>query len=111
MEFISPFLNKNLEPRMRTSDHIQEKGSVLLGLIGAVSAKRNELTKYISVVQEIATILAENKKCVILKENGRQLAKLGYGADSLGMRLINLKHVEINDLSALMRLIKEAKIG
>lgn len=111
IDFLSPIIKKNLEPRMSTVDHIQEKGSILLGLVGAFSAKKAEISKYLSIAQELATVLAENKKCVILREKGKQLAKLGYGADSLGMRLINLEHVEVNDLSALLKLLERAKFG
>ncbi len=111
IELISPFIKKNLESRKHTRDHIQERGSILLGFIGAFGAKRAELSRYMTLAQEIATVLAENKKCLILKEKGKQLAKLGYGADSLGMRLINLEHVEVNDLSALLGLLGKLKSG
>ena len=111
VELISPFIKKNLELRMRAMDHIEGRGSILLGFLGAFRAKRNELSGYLDVFQEIATVLAENKKSLILSERGRQLAKLGRGADSLGLRLLNLKHIEVNDLSALMRLLGEAKLG
>jgi hypothetical protein len=111
MDMISPFIKKNLELRAHTMDHVRDRGSILLGILGAFRAKRTELTKYLSIIQEVASVLAENKKCVILAENGRQLAKLGYGADSMGMRLLNLKHIEVNDLSALLRLLERAKFG
>lgn len=105
IDFISPFVKENLQKRMSTMDHIQERGSILLGVLGSLSAKRRDLSKYLSLVQEIATILAENKKCVILREKGKQLLKLGYGADSLRMRMLNLNYVEVNDLSALMKIM------
>lgn len=111
VEFISPFIKKNLRLRMHTAEHIQNRGSILLGFVGAFRAKRTELSNYLSQVQEIADILAENKKCVILKEKGRLLAKLGHGADSLGMRLLSLEHIEVNDLSALLRLLENVKLG
>jgi hypothetical protein len=60
--------------------------------------------------QELATTLNKHKKCLILQEKGKQLVKLGYGVDSLGMRMLNLRHIEVNDLSALMRIVEEAKI-
>ena len=111
IDFISPFIKKNLQLRMHAMDHIESRGSILLGFLGAFKAKRTEMSGYLSILQEVATILADNKKCLILAEQGRQLAKLGHGADSLGMRLLNLKHIEVNDLSALMRLLGEAKLG
>ena len=111
IELISPFIKKNLELRMHTLDHIESRGSILLGILGAYRAKRTELSNYLGIFQEIATILAENKKCLILAENGKQLAKLGHGADSMGMRLLSLRYLEVNDLSALLRLLERAKLG
>ncbi len=111
MDLISPFLRKNLELRPHTKDHVRDRGSILLGVLGAFRGKRMELSKYLSIVQEVAAILAENKKCLILTEKGRQLAKLGYGTDSMGLRLLNLSHIEVNDLSALLRLLEKAKLG
>jgi hypothetical protein len=111
MEFISPFIKKNLTLRPRAAEHVQNRGSILFGVLNAFRAKRTELSNYLSTAQEIADILAENKKCVILKEKGRQLAKLGHGADSLGMRLLSLENIEVNDLSGLLRLLEKAKLG
>ncbi len=110
VQFIFPFIKNYIEPRTHTMDHIQERGSFLLGVLGALRAKRSEISNYLSTAQELATFLAEHKKTVILKENGRQLARLGYKADSFGMRLINLEHIEVNDLSALMRLLGELEM-
>ena len=83
---------------------------LLFRVIGSFSSKKNEISNYMSIGQEAADTLHEHKKCLILQEKGKQLVKLGYGASSLGMRLLNLEHIEVNDLSALMRLIDEAKI-
>jgi hypothetical protein len=109
LDFISPFVKENLQKRMSTVDHIQESGSILLGVIGSLKAKRRDISKYLSLAQGIATILAENKKCVIIKEKGKQLVKLGYGADSLRMRMLNINNIEVNDLSALMKLMDKLK--
>lgn len=107
MEFMAPFIEKYIKPRVKTVEHIQERGSIILGVLGALKAKRNDLSKYLSSVQELATFLNEHGKTVVLREKGKQLVKLGKGADSFGMRLINLEHIEVNDLSALMRLLRE----
>jgi hypothetical protein len=109
IDFISPFIKKNLEARMSTMDHTQERGSLLLGVLGSLSAKRRDLSKYLSLVQEIATILAENKKCVILREKGKQLIKLGHGADSMRMRMLGVNNMEVNDLYALLRIMDRIK--
>ncbi len=109
IDFISPFIKENLQKRMSTMDHIQESGSILLGVIGSLKAKRKDISKYLSLAQGIATILAENKKCVIIKEKGKQLVKLGYGADSLRMRMLNVNNIEVNDLSALLKLMDKLK--
>lgn len=111
IELISPLIKENLEPKKHTIDHIQERRSIVLGLVGAFGAKKAELAKSMSFAQEIATVLAKNEKSLILKENGKQLAKLGYGADSLRMRMMNLEHVEVNDLSALLRLLGKLRAG
>jgi hypothetical protein len=108
-DFISPIFKKNLECRMSTKDHIQEKGSILLGIIGSLRAKRRDISRYLSLAQAIATVLSENKKCVIIKEKGKQCAKLGFGAESLRMSILNLDNIEVNDLSALMRMIDKIK--
>lgn len=109
IDFISPFIKENLQKRMSTMDHIQESGSILLGVIGSLKAKRKDISKYLTLAQGIATILAENKKCVIIKEKGKQLVKLGYGADSLRMRMLNVNNIEVNDLSALLKLMDKLK--
>jgi hypothetical protein len=79
-----------------------------LGVLVSFRAKRTGVANYISIIQELAMTLAENEKTVILMEKGKQLAKIGHGADSLGMRFLNLRYIEVNDLSALMRLFEEA---
>lgn len=109
MDFVSPFIKKNIPPKKHTAEFVQQKG-LLFGILGSLSSKKNEISKYLSMGQELATVLHKHKKCLILKERGKQLAKLGYGVDSLGMRMLNLQHIEVNDLSALMRLVEEAKI-
>lgn len=111
LELLSLFFKKKVQPKMSTFERIQERRSIILGVLGSFKAKREDLSKQLAVVQEIATIFAENKKCLILKDKGKQIAKLGYGANSLGMRLIKLQHVEVNDLSAVMRLLDKAKLG
>ena len=109
IDFISPFIKENLQKRMSTMDHIQESGSILLGVIGSLKAKRRDISKYLSLAQGFASILAENKKSVIIKEKGKQLIKLGYGADSLRMRMLNVNNIEVNDLSALLKLMDRLK--
>jgi hypothetical protein len=109
MDFVSPFIDHNLPPKKHTSDHIQQKG-LILGVIGSLVSKKDEVFMYLAMGQELATALYHHKKCLVLKEKGKTLAKLGYGVDSLGLRILNLKHIEVNDLSALMRLVEEAKI-
>jgi len=104
LDFITLLVKKDQEQKMGTMEHIKEKRSILLGVVGSLKSKRTDITKQKSMIQDIATVLAENKKCVILKEKGKQLAKLGHGADSLSMRLLNLQNVEVNDLTAVMKL-------
>lgn len=108
VKLLWPFLRNIIKPRMSTVDHIQQRRSVLLGILVSFRTKRTGMANYISLIQELAATLAENKKCAILMEKGRQIAKIGYGADSLGMRFLNLRYIEVNDLSALMRLLEEA---
>jgi hypothetical protein len=110
MEFVNVFFQR-LELRVHATEHIRRRGSIILGALAALNAKRKEINEYITMIQGIAKILAGNKKTVVLKENGKQLARLGYSADSAGMRLLNLEHIEVNDLSALMRLAREVNIG
>jgi hypothetical protein len=108
MDFVSPFIMHNIPAKKHTSNHIKERG-FLFGILGSLTSKKNEISNYMGMGQELASILYKHKKTLILQEKGKQLAKLGYGANSLGMRLLNLEHIEVNDLSALMRLIDEAK--
>jgi hypothetical protein len=110
MDFLEPFIQKNLVIPKDTGEPVPEKRRFLLGIVGSLVSKKNEISKYLAFGQEFATVFYKHKKCLILQEKGRQLAKIGYGADSLGMRLLNLEHIEINDLSALMRLLDRAKI-
>ncbi len=109
MDFVSPFIDQNLPPKKHTSDHIRQRG-LLFGILGSLTSKKSEISKYLSMGQELADVLYKHKKCLILREKGKQLAKLGYGVDSLGMRMLNLHYIEVNDLSALMRLVEKAKI-
>jgi hypothetical protein len=109
MDFLEPFIKENLIQSKSTKEHVTEKKSIVLGLLGSLRAKKSEISIYMGMGQELATILYKHKKTLILQEKGRQLAKMGYGADSLGMRLLNLEHMEVNDLSALMRLLDKAK--
>ena len=109
MDFLEPFIKENLIQTKSTKEHVAEKKSIILGLLGSLRAKKSEISVYMGMGQELATILYKHKKTLILQEKGKQLAKLGYGADSLGMRLLNLNHIEVNDLSALMRLLDKAK--
>jgi hypothetical protein len=109
MDFLEPFIQKNLVTN-DTEDQNNEKRRFLFGIVGSLISKKNEISKYLAIGQEFATVFYEHKKCLILQEKGRQLAKIGYGADSLGMRLLNMEHIEVNDLSALMRLLDRAKI-
>jgi hypothetical protein len=102
-----PFLRNIARSRLTATDHIQEKRSFLLGALVSFRAKQTGVANYIAIIQELATTLAENKKCVTLMEKGKQIAKIGHGADSLGMRFLNIRHIEVNDLSALMRLFEE----
>jgi hypothetical protein len=109
IDFISPFIKENLQQRMGTMDHIQESGSILLGVIGSLRAKRKDISKYLSLAQGIAKILADNKKCIIITEKGKQLIKLGYGADSMRMRMLGVNNIEVNDLYALIRIMDRIK--
>jgi hypothetical protein len=96
MDFASPFIDHNLPPKKHTSDHVKQKG-LIFGIIGSLTSKKSEISKYLSMGNELASVL-------------RTLAKLGYGVDSLGLRMLNLKYIEVKDLNALMRLVEEAKI-
>jgi hypothetical protein len=109
MDFASPFIDHNLPPKKHTSDHVKQKG-LIFGIIGSLTSKKSEISKYLSMGNELASVLHKHEKCLILKEKGRTLAKLGYGVDSLGLRMLNLKYIEVKDLNALMRLVEEAKI-
>jgi hypothetical protein len=108
VKLIMPFIQNFVRSEAGTAEHIRRRRSVLLGFLVSFRAKRTGVANYISIIQELAVTLAENKKCAILQQNGKQLAKIGYGADSLGMRFLNIRHIEVNDLSALMRLLEEA---
>jgi hypothetical protein len=109
MDLVAPFFDTEITPSKPTMEHIKERRSVIFGVIGSLKEKKDELSGYMAMAQELADFLTEHKKTLILKEKGKQLAKIGYDADSLGMRLLNLKNIEVNDLSALMRLIDQVK--
>ena len=111
LKLVWPLIKNFIRPRMRTRDHIKERGSVLLGVLVSFRAKGSGIANHLSMIQELATMLYEYKKCVIIKENGKQLAKIGYGAKSFGMRLLNLNHIEVSDLSALMKLLEEIMLS
>jgi hypothetical protein len=54
-------------------------------------------------------MLDKHEKQVILKEKGKELAKIGHGADSLKMRLLSLEHIEVHDLPGLKRLMDKMR--
>jgi hypothetical protein len=109
LEFMSPFVKKNLERRMSTKEHIESKRSIVLGLLGSMKAKTDDLSRNRSTIQDIANMLNKYEKNVILREKGKDLAKIGHGADSLRMRLLNFEHVEVHDLIALKRLMDKMR--
>ena len=111
LEFVSPFVKKNVERRMSTKEYIETKRSIVLGLLGSMKAKTDDLTRNLAMAQDIADMLNKHEKNVVLQENGKQLAKIGYGADSLSMRLLSVEHIEVNDLPALKKLMDKVKSG
>ncbi|UCE38281.1 MAG: hypothetical protein JSW00_03325 [Thermoplasmata archaeon] len=111
VRLIWPIIINFIKPKMSTRDHIEERGSFILGILMSFRAKRKGISNYLSIIQGLAALLAENRKCVIIKQKGKQLAKLGYGADSMGMRLLNLKHIEVSDLSSLMEILEDSMLG
>ena len=111
LDFMSPFVTKNMERRMSTKEHIENKRSIVLGLLGSMKAKTDDITRNLSLVQDIANMLDKHEKQVVLKEKGKELAKIGRGADSLRMRLLSLEHIEVRDLPALKRLMDKMRSG
>ena len=109
INFMSPFVTKNTERRMSTKEHIETKRSIVLGLLGSMKAKTDDLTRNLSTVQDVADMLHRYEKNLVLKEKGKELAKIGYGADSLRMRLLSLEHIEVHDLPALKRLMDKVR--
>ncbi len=111
MDFMSPFVKKNMERRMSTKEHIENKRSIVLGLLGSMKAKTDDITRNLSTMQDVANMLNKYEKNVVLKEKGKELAKIGHGADSLRMRLLSLEHIEVHDLPALKRLMDKMRSG
>lgn len=111
LDFMSPFVKKNLDRRVSTMVHIENKRSIILGLLGSMKAKTDDLTRNRSTIQDIANMLNKHEKNVVLKEKGKDLAKIGHGADSLRMRLLSFEHIEVHDLIALKRLMDKMRSG
>jgi hypothetical protein len=111
MDFMSPFVKKNMERRKSTKEHIETKRSIVLGLLGSMKAKTDDISRNLSMMQDVADMLNKYEKNLVLKENGKELAKIGYGADSLRMRLLSLEHIEVHDLSSLKRLMDKMRSG
>ena len=111
VDFMSPFVKKNMERKKSTKEHIETKRSIVLGLLGSLKAKTEDISRNLSMIQDVANMLNKYEKNVVLKEKGKELAKIGYGADSLKMRLLSLEHIEVHDLSALKRLMDKVRSG
>ena len=111
VDFMSPFVKKNMERKKSTKEHIETKRSIVLGLLGSLKAKTEDISRNLSMIQDVANMLNKYEKNVVLKEKGKELAKIGYGADSLRMRLLSLEHIEVSDLSALKRLMDKMRSG
>jgi hypothetical protein len=111
VDFMSPFVKKNMERKKSTKEHIETKRSIVLGLLGSMKAKTEDISRNLSMMQDVANMLNKYEKNLVLKEKGKELAKIGYGADSLKMRLLSLEHIEVHDLSALKRLMDKVRSG
>jgi hypothetical protein len=111
LEFMSPFVKKNMEQKKSTKEHIENKKSIVLGLLGSMKAKTEDISRNLAMMQDVANMLNKYEKNLVLKEKGKELAKIGYGADSLKMRLLSLEHIEVHDLSALKRLMDKVRSG
>ncbi len=111
VDFMSPFVKKNMERKKSTKEHIETKRSIVLGLLGSMKAKTEDISRNLSMMQDVANMLNKYEKNLVLKEKGKELAKIGYGADSLKMRLLSLEHIEVHDLTALKRLMDKVRSG
>lgn len=111
VDFVAPFVSKNMARKKSTKQYIESKRSLVLGLLGSMKAKTDELSRNLAMAQNVANMLADHQKDLILLENGKQLVKLGHSANSLSMRLLSLEHIEVSDLGGLRRLMDRMKSG
>jgi hypothetical protein len=108
MEFfkkIAPII-KSIRPESKGEvQKTQEIG--LFGIADALLSKRAKMKAQLSVLRGITTVLVEHKKSVSVSRNGKPVVKLGHGASSTMLRMLNIKHVEIDDMSTALALMNE----
>jgi hypothetical protein len=84
----------------------EEGEGVKLRKPSAIKNKKDNIRNVLSKAEHIAGILAENKKTVILKHQGKELLKIGEGAKSL-LPVLRKKHIQIPNKFALLRFLIE----
>jgi hypothetical protein len=77
----------------------------LFGIADAILGKRAKMKAQLSVLRGITSVLVKHEKTVIVTRNGKPVVKLGQGASSTMLRMLNIKHVEIDDMGTAMTLM------
>ncbi|MDI6917242.1 MAG: hypothetical protein QMC80_05545 [Thermoplasmatales archaeon] len=60
-------------------------------------------------IQGIADVLAENKKTFVLKHRNKEILRIGDKSESVSLRILGFRHIQIPSKIALLRFLMEIR--
>jgi|GEM_PF-2137618 len=60
-------------------------------------------------IQGVASLLAENKKTFVLKHKNKEILRMGDKSESVSLRILGFKHIQIPSKVALLRFLMEIR--
>lgn len=60
-------------------------------------------------IQGVADVLAENKKTFVLKHKDKEILRMGDKSESISLRILGFRHIQIPSKIALLRFLMEIR--
>ena len=60
-------------------------------------------------IQGVADVLAENKKTFVLKHKNKEILRMGDKSESISLRILGFRHIQIPSKIALLRFLMEVR--
>ena len=60
-------------------------------------------------IQGVASLLAENKKTFVLKHKNKEILRMGDKSESISLRILGFRHIQIPSKIALLRFLMEVR--